>query len=130
MRHIQRHVPFFGRVCPIIGRSCPPYVASARFKAVSTQVPQLLRGLVDDAAVFPPGSSPLPEAVAAHRVHRAAWYAPMVGPLLVPASALRLLPPLLTDDDTLDVGLIGDTGLAALADAVASVDPRAPIRQI
>jgi hypothetical protein len=97
---------------------------------VSTQVPQLLRGLVDDAAVFPPGSSPLPEAVAAHRVHRAAWYAPMVGPLLVPSSALRLLPPLLGEAESLDIGLIGDTGLAVLSDTVASVDPRATIRQI
>ena len=59
---------------------------------MSTQVPALLRGLVDDAAVFPPGSAPLPEAVAAHRDHRTAWYADMVGPLLVPASTLRSLP--------------------------------------
>jgi hypothetical protein len=93
-------------------------------------VPQLLRGLVDDAAVFPPGSSPLPEAVTAHRVHRASWYAPMVGPLLVPASSLRILPPLLADDEILDIGLIGDTGLAALPDAVAGMDGRARVRQI
>ena len=38
------------------------------------------RGLVDDAAIFPPGNAPLDDAVAAHREHRAArtptWSAP------------------------------------------------------
>ena len=43
-----------------------------------------VRRLVDDAAVFPPAAPPLPDAVAAHREHRAAWYADLVGPLLVP----------------------------------------------
>ncbi|RCK68497.1 hypothetical protein DT076_15980 [Desertihabitans brevis] len=39
--------------------------------------------MVDDAALFPPGDAPLPAAVAAHRRHRAAWYAPVVGPFVV-----------------------------------------------
>ncbi|MGC9668157.1 hypothetical protein ACNTMW_16580 [Planosporangium sp. 12N6] len=47
-------------------------------------VPPVFAGLLDDAAVFPPGNAPLAGAVAAHREHRAAWHAPMVGPLLVP----------------------------------------------
>ena len=54
---------------------------------------RLLRGLVDDAAVFPPGNSPLPLAVADHRRHLDAPYGAFVGPLLVraadaPAAAL------------------------------------------
>jgi hypothetical protein len=48
--------------------------------------PALFTALVDDAAVFPPGNAPLDEAVRRHRFHRAAAYAPIVGPLLVPAS--------------------------------------------
>ncbi|MDQ4007750.1 MAG: hypothetical protein M3211_06635 [Actinomycetota bacterium] len=36
-------------------------------------------GLVDDAAIFPPGNAPVPEALRWHIDHRAAWYAPMVG---------------------------------------------------
>ena len=53
--------------------------------------PALFTGLVDDAAVFPPGNAPLEEAVRRHRFHRVAAYAPMVGPLLVPvADASRL----------------------------------------
>jgi len=94
------------------------------------QVPALLAGLVDDAAVFPPGSAPLPDAVAAHRLHRAAWYAPMVGPLLVPASALGELSGLLGADETLTIGVVGDTGLAGLAPALVGADPRLDIRQV
>lgn len=94
------------------------------------QVPALLAGLVDDAAVFPPGSAPLPGAVAAHRLHRAAWYAPLVGPLLVPASALAELPGLLGADEALTIGVVGDTGLAGLFPALAVTDPRLDVRQV
>lgn len=45
-------------------------------------------GLLDDAAVFPPGSMPLPEAISAHARHRTAPYAGLVGPLVLPAAAL------------------------------------------
>lgn len=90
----------------------------------------LLRGLIDDAAVFPPGNAPLPEAVGGHRQHRAAWYADMVGPLLVPASSLRALWPLLGTDERITIGLIGDTGLAALPDTMSTMDQRADLGQI
>ena len=53
-----------------------------------TTTPVLLRGLVDDAAVYPPGNASLAEAVAGHAVHRSAWYAGCIGPLLVPAAAV------------------------------------------
>lgn len=49
----------------------------------------LWRGLIDDAAMFPPGNAPVAEAVAAHLEHRQEWYAPMIGPLVVPDTALR-----------------------------------------
>ena len=48
--------------------------------------PALWSGLFDDAAVYPPAYVPLHDAVAAYRAHRQAWYAPLVGPLLVPPS--------------------------------------------
>ncbi|GAA4818472.1 hypothetical protein ACFQ0K_09895 [Nocardioides caeni] len=67
--------------------------------------------LLDDAAVFPPGNLPLAEAVVAHRRHREAWYADLVGPLVVPASAL---------------GTVGDLGGEAPLDvAVVVPDARA-----
>jgi hypothetical protein len=45
-------------------------------------VPALFRHLVDDAAMFPPGELPLVEAVTAHRAHRTAPYADLVGPFV------------------------------------------------
>jgi hypothetical protein len=54
---------------------------------VST-VPAVYARLVDDAAVFPPGDMPLAEAVVAHRRHRAASYADLVGPFVVGDVAL------------------------------------------
>ncbi len=45
--------------------------------------PSIVRGLVDDAAIFPPGNAPLDDALAAHREHRAAPYADLVGPFVV-----------------------------------------------
>jgi hypothetical protein len=97
---------------------------------VSTRVPALLHGFVDDAAVFPPGSASLAEAVVAHRDIRSSWYAEMVGPLLVPASSIGLLGALLGADERIDVGIIGDTGLAGLAAAFGAADPRLTIRQV
>ena len=58
---------------------------------MSSTTPVLLRGLVDDAAVFPPAALPLPEAVRGHRRHRAASYAWCTGPLLVPAAGVAEL---------------------------------------
>jgi hypothetical protein len=45
-------------------------------------IPALFRHLVDDAAMFPPGELPLVDAVAAHREHRQAEYADLVGPFV------------------------------------------------
>lgn len=73
-------------------------------------VPRLFVGLIDDAAVFPPGNAPLPDAVTAHRRHRAAWYAPLVGPLLCPASRLGDLMALTTPEEALPIGLVGGPG--------------------
>ncbi|MEV6908546.1 hypothetical protein [Amycolatopsis sp. NPDC051071] len=52
------------------------------------RIPSLFAGLCDDAAVFPPGLAPLPDAVVAHDEYVSAWYANLVGPLVVAATAL------------------------------------------
>jgi hypothetical protein len=88
------------------GRGSPPVPPSP--------VPPLLVGFVDDAAVFPPGSAALPDAVVAHRAHRAAWYAPMVGPLLLTPDHAAAVPARLAPGEVLGVGLIGP--LPALRD--------------
>ncbi len=59
----------------------------------------LTRRLVDDAAIFPPGNAPLPEAVAAHGRHRSSWYGPAVGPLLVRLGDAAMLHDILMDNN-------------------------------
>ncbi|SIN24667.1 hypothetical protein SAMN04489832_4362 [Micromonospora cremea] len=88
-------------------------------------MPALLDGLVDDAAVFPPGSAALPDALAAHRRHRTAWYADLVGPLLVPASTVAAgeLSGLVDPAEGLVVGVIGDTGVGSLPFALSFLTP-------
>lgn len=50
----------------------------------TSAISPLWRRLIDDAAVFPPGSASLPDAIERHSEGRAAWYEPCVGPLLLP----------------------------------------------
>ena len=45
----------------------------------SSQIPDAFVGLVDDAAVFPPGDAPLDEAVAAHAARRSEPWSTLVG---------------------------------------------------
>lgn len=56
----------------------------------STQgVPAEWAGLIDDAAIFPPGNSPLPDAVTAfHTRRREQWYAPLVSSFVVSGAAV------------------------------------------
>jgi hypothetical protein len=90
----------------------------------------LFTRLMDDAAVFPPGNASLAEAVIAHRAHRAAWYADLVGPLLVPASQVGAAPGLLAAGERLVVGLVADTGLEGLRRALAAATGRLEIAQV
>ncbi|HVV21578.1 MAG TPA: hypothetical protein VHF06_19240 [Pseudonocardiaceae bacterium] len=84
--------------------------------------------LLDDAALFPPGELPLPEAVPAHRRHLAAWYASMVGPFVYPASRLGELPAVL--DAPLDVSLTVPQGPAALHGALAQLPDAVSLRSV
>ncbi|MDQ4085572.1 MAG: hypothetical protein M3165_07095 [Actinomycetota bacterium] len=69
----------------------------------TTPVPEPLMpyaGLVDDAAIFPPGNAPVPEAVRGHAEHRGAWYAALVGGFVCADTRLTELQAAL--DDTRD----------------------------
>jgi len=92
-------------------------------------VPALLVGLIDDAAVFPPGSATVPDAVTAHRDHRAAWYAALVGSLVLPASALGAAAQCLHPRETIAVSVVGDAGMEALDAAITGSDPRLLVRR-
>jgi len=94
----------------------------------------LLRGLVDDAAVFPPAAVPLADAVRLHAGHRASGFAAAVGPLLVPAAGVADLVAVLdaapptAGGSTLDIALVARPGadpsvLTAGRDALR-VEPR------
>jgi hypothetical protein len=80
----------------------------------------LFRALFDDAAVFPPGLTPLAQAVTDHVARQSNSYADLFGPLLLPASAiedfLRLDRP-----QGVDVAVIGRPGtdLTLVGDAMA-----------
>jgi hypothetical protein len=87
-------------------------------------IPAMLRGLIDDAALFPPGNAPLEAAVPAHRGYRQSWFAPLVGPLLVPQTRLGDLEP---GRGELRIGVIADGDLEALPEAVAALGPQVTV---
>ena len=83
--------------------------------------PPLLHGLFDDAALFPPGNAPMPEAVAGKLALESAWYADLVGRFICPAGR--------ADELNAELGRVGagrplrvsvtvPDGLDALAEAV------------
>ncbi|KGN39233.1 hypothetical protein [Knoellia subterranea] len=99
---------------------------------MSTAPTALLAGLIDDAAVFPPGNAPLDVAVARHRGHRTAAYAGLIGPLLVPVADVEtLVAEAAGGTEPLRVGLIARPGIdpAEVAAAVARLrdEPRVEV---
>ncbi|MDX6351209.1 MAG: hypothetical protein QOF84_5999 [Streptomyces sp.] len=86
-------------------------------------------GLVDDAALFPPGEAPLPEALPAHAAHRAAWYAELVGAFVHPAPRAAELaaaaPP-----GTLDVSLTLPGGPATYRPAATALGHSGRVRLV
>lgn len=89
---------------------------------MSTEVPALLRGLVDDAALFPPGSAPMAVAVREHRHHRAAPYGQLVGRFLCRDSdALDWLRHL-GGADRVRAGLIADHGVPQVGETLRILD--------
>jgi hypothetical protein len=78
-----------------------------------------VHGLCDDAAVFPPGLAPLPEAVQAHLRHKASAHAALVGSFVLAAPALKELGPLLPDGERLDLVVTVPAGPEHVAGALA-----------
>ena len=81
---------------------------------MSTLVPTLFSGLVDDASLLPPSFTSLADAVAKHAEHREAWFSRLLGPLLVPASVIGAELPA----QELPVALVGDVAVSAVPAAV------------
>lgn len=92
-------------------------------------VPPLLRGLCDDAALFPPGNAPLETAVAAHFAHRDGEHSALVGPFVIPADLVAGLSAL-PEGRTLVVSVIvpdGSRQVVAALDAVHAMPGVRPV---
>ena len=83
-------------------------------------------GLVDDAALFPPGNAAMADAVEAHLRHRDGPYGALLGRFLCPASRLGELEAALDgrvrEDDDLLLGVVMDTGAAGVEAAIETVE--------
>ncbi len=86
---------------------------------MSTRAVAWLRGLVDDAGVFPPSALPMSRALVQHRACRDSSHGWLLGRFLVPASRLAELQAELGAHDKLRLGVIMDTGAAGIGEAVA-----------
>ncbi len=93
-------------------------------------MPSLLARLVDDAALFPPGSATVPDAVRLHLEGRTSDHADLVGVFLCPASRL---PELITElikvkpPKPVELSLVIDTGLGGVPKALSIVESRAEL---
>jgi hypothetical protein len=78
----------------------------------------LFAGLVDDAALFPPGNAPMDQALKEHAAVRATSRSDLVGPFLCPASRVTELRAHLPADESIRLVLVfdadGDEAHAAL----------------
>ncbi|MFI5840376.1 hypothetical protein ACIA8K_11785 [Catenuloplanes sp. NPDC051500] len=96
-------------------------------------IPPLLAGLVDDAALVSGGgtvpldTAALLDAASVHRDHTTAWYAALVGPLLIPASALGQAR---ASGVRPEIAVIADTGLDAFVAARPLIDRHFTLRQV
>lgn len=79
----------------------------------------LFDGLVDDAAIFPPGNAPLAAALRDHVNYVNTRYESALGAFLVRTSMVGEMRELADPDSVVRVGLISDTGLAG---AIAARD--------
>jgi hypothetical protein len=90
--------------------SSPP-VDLDHWRALATE-------LFDDAALFPPGSAPMPDAVRAHQVITRTSYVDLVGPFLCPTSRVpQLLESLGSSADPMPVVLLADGGVLGVEQA-------------
>jgi hypothetical protein len=95
----------------------------------------LLTGLLDDAAVFPPGNASIPDAVATYRELMRSPYASAIGPLLMRAADTAAFVAEVRSGDDLRVGLVASPtgGLVELAharDLLLDLDAAATLTQL
>jgi hypothetical protein len=95
---------------------------------MSIDAPPLFAGLCDDAAVFPPGSMSLVDAVPAHLRHEVSAHAFLVGPFVLAAEDLPELARLVRGREPGSFRLSLTVPLPQLPTAVAGVDEISALR--
>lgn len=94
---------------------------------MSTLVPPLYAGLVDDASVLPPSMTGVPDALASFREREQTWFADLLGSFLVPASLVDFDRPW----SGLSVSVVNDASIGALPAAVSKLRAAgATVRQV
>jgi hypothetical protein len=86
----------------------------------------LFAGLIDDAALFPPGNAPMAQGLRDHGEHHAAAYGDLVGPFLCPVSRVDEMATALAEGQQLAVTLVVDVTGEATHQALrlTGADPR------
>lgn len=92
-------------------------------------VPRLFARLVDDTT-FLLGTGSVADALAGHRAHRGAWYASLVGPLIMPSSVLTDLPALLDEGERPAVAVVGDAGAEAVLRSIQAAGDHLEITHV
>ena len=90
-------------------------------------------GLIDDAAALRPVTDALQVTLDAHRLRRQSWFGDLLGSFLLPASRLPELLPMVAAGEDLRLGVVADTGLAGLVEALGSLvdlDDRLGVDQV
>lgn len=93
----------------------------------------LLTRLIDDAALFPPGSAAMPDAVRGHLAARSGPHADLVGFFLCPVSRL---PELIVElvkakpSEPVQLSLVVNNGLGGVPKAVSTVEGRKNLLQL
>ena len=93
-------------------------------------IPRYLAGIVDDAAIFPPGNAPLAQAEAEHRTHRASEYADLVGGFVVSDGRLPELCELVTEPLEINLVVTGGAGAIERRRAWATRAERVQLRAL
>ncbi|WP_433870807.1 hypothetical protein [Saccharopolyspora sp. CA-218241] len=90
-------------------------------------IPPLFARLVDDAALFPPGTATVPEAVSAHLDARSGKFAGVLGPMLCQASRLaELITELakIKPAEPVPLSLVCDSGLGGVPKSLSIIEGR------
>jgi hypothetical protein len=89
--------------------------------ASTPDLPHAWAGLIDDAAIFPPGDRPLPDAVAAYVARRGEWFARLVGSFVVTDVRIPEVSASIVEPVAIPLSVVVTGGAGAIAGALRLV---------